>query len=571
MKNRRLFPLSHAAKVAAICGAVFFSAASAYAATYYVDAAAPNDAGTGTSAAPKKTLSAGVGLMSPAGGDTLIIRPGTYFTPADQLTTIVNGVPGNYNTIKADVDGSVIITANLNLTSASAYVRFEGLKWQSPLNKSIKGHHLKFLRCAFVGGPPTNNNTTLGIGTNDTTPGAQYILLEDVWAYGPGGRYNIIVYNSDKVILRRVVVRHDGGWSDTKGDPEAGITVYNSSDTQVQNRIVLDSNLIYNNWEKAFYNVKNDSSPNPHRNTKLVGSIALNNVGYGFGYDDAGPIENAIIENSVIWNSGGGVAIGGGSGGVHTIVAKNLTIGGTTGHAFANWGNNATLDVSHAIAYGNTGKAFGGSTPITHSFNNCSGNLGGNCSATGETVFNPLSNGLRYLPRIEVSSVLKTAGISGAQIGAELVKKIGVSETLFGEPGYDSLTAENLWPWPHQQRIKKEMCVDAGVSRGFCGTASLTHYVWEYLGSPCPVEICGASLPAVSLSTLPLSVANGGSVTLSWSSTSATSCAASGAWSGAKATSSSAVIGPLGSTSTFTLTCTGLGGSSTQSVTVMVV
>ncbi len=55
---------------------------------------------------------------------------------------------------------------------------------------------------------------------------------------------------------------------------------------------------------------------------------------------------------------------------------------------------------------------------------------------------------------------------------------------------------------------------------------------------------------------------------MSWSSTNATSCSASGSWSGTKATSGSASTGALTAASTFTLLCSGAGGSTSQSATV---
>jgi hypothetical protein len=48
------------------------------------------------------------------------------------------------------------------------------------------------------------------------------------------------------------------------------------------------------------------------------------------------------------------------------------------------------------------------------------------------------------------------------------------------------LSGTALWPWPNEERIKKEMCTDAGVTRGFCGKASITEYVWTYLGNSVP-------------------------------------------------------------------------------------
>ena len=76
--------------------------------------------------------------------------------------------------------------------------------------------------------------------------------------------------------------------------------------------------------------------------------------------------------------------------------------------------------------------------------------------------------------------------------------------------------------------------------------------------------------PTVSLSASPTTVSTGGSSTLSWSSTSASSCTGSGGWSGSEPTGGSASTGALSATTTYTLTCRGPGGSASQSVTVNV-
>ena len=78
------------------------------------------------------------------------------------------------------------------------------------------------------------------------------------------------------------------------------------------------------------------------------------------------------------------------------------------------------------------------------------------------------------------------------------------------------------------------------------------------------------SPPTVSLSANPTSVASGGASTLTWSSTNATSCTASGGWSGARTTSGTASTGPLTVTTSFALACAGSGGNANQSVTVAV-
>jgi hypothetical protein len=75
-------------------------------------------------------------------------------------------------------------------------------------------------------------------------------------------------------------------------------------------------------------------------------------------------------------------------------------------------------------------------------------------------------------------------------------------------------------------------------------------------------------VPTVTLSANPTSVQAGDSATLTWSTTGAASCVASGQWSGSRAVSGSQSVGPINVESTYTLTCTGSGGSAARSVTV---
>ena len=71
--------------------------------------------------------------------------------------------------------------------------------------------------------------------------------------------------------------------------------------------------------------------------------------------------------------------------------------------------------------------------------------------------------------------------------------------------------------------------------------------------------------PTVNLTASPSSVSRGSTITLSWSSTDASSCFASGDWSGAKPTAGSQSI-VISSSVTFTLTCSGDGGSASDTV-----
>jgi hypothetical protein len=79
--------------------------------------------------------------------------------------------------------------------------------------------------------------------------------------------------------------------------------------------------------------------------------------------------------------------------------------------------------------------------------------------------------------------------------------------------------------------------------------------------------------PAVTLSASPDTVLVGGVSTLTWDSLNATSCSASGAWSGSRALSGSESTSALDTASayTYTLTCSGLGGTGVASATVTTV
>ena len=68
--------------------------------------------------------------------------------------------------------------------------------------------------------------------------------------------------------------------------------------------------------------------------------------------------------------------------------------------------------------------------------------------------------------------------------------------------------------------------------------------------------------PTVTLTANPTSVASGAASMLTWSSTNATSCTASGGWSGAKAISGTQSTGALTMPSSYSLTCPGTGGTS---------
>ncbi|MEM8769797.1 MAG: hypothetical protein AAGE43_20365 [Pseudomonadota bacterium] len=81
----------------------------------------------------------------------------------------------------------------------------------------------------------------------------------------------------------------------------------------------------------------------------------------------------------------------------------------------------------------------------------------------------------------------------------------------------------------------------------------------------------GPDGPSVSLTATDLLVNEGVGTTLSWSSNGADSCTASGGWGGTVGTSGSQATGALTQATTFTLTCSGTGGSTIEMISVGIV
>ncbi|HXJ44387.1 MAG TPA: hypothetical protein VNH18_34185, partial [Bryobacteraceae bacterium] len=76
--------------------------------------------------------------------------------------------------------------------------------------------------------------------------------------------------------------------------------------------------------------------------------------------------------------------------------------------------------------------------------------------------------------------------------------------------------------------------------------------------------------PVITLAAMKSTVAMGTPATLQWSAKYAETCTASGGWSGTQPTSGTVTTDPLMADTSYTLTCSGVGGSSSQSAEVVV-
>lgn len=80
----------------------------------------------------------------------------------------------------------------------------------------------------------------------------------------------------------------------------------------------------------------------------------------------------------------------------------------------------------------------------------------------------------------------------------------------------------------------------------------------------------GVVEPAVTLSAADTVVPAGETVVLTWSSSHATSCVASGGWSGNRPVQGSVEVGPLNQNTTYSLNCSGPGGNALDMLSVSV-
>ncbi len=498
--------------------------ASAGAATYYV-ATDGADANPGTSAQPWATFAHAVDRMS--GGDTLLIRDGSYDQAIDHYygEGIPTGAPGAYTVIRAEHDWGVRVTRPLRIGGNDpSYIQIQGIHFM--VNAvGVSGHHLKLIRCSFRGNECTGNTTVIDAGT-----GSSYVLFEECFAYGCG-RYKFMAYGdqnipTENIIFRRCVARHDfhepdPGW----GRQSATFTSYDAHNVLFQNCISVDSGdddpSLYGMLYGGIWLENKQTTPRDN-SARIQGCIFLNLAGLAAIND---PKNNGVreIENTVIWHTKGGYG-GGVISGTPSLLLRHMTVGDI-------WGT--FQDESYAwgtAAYGGEGftseqirdsvmtgcHSYGIADYMTSASNVYFANAAdfGHTWGTPAPVPGPqdrfVDPQLKYLCRVEDGSPLKGTASDGGDVGATILKRYGVSGTLWGDPGYDQLTDEPLWPFPNEAVIKQTLAAWDGpnlATRGFCapgaglygGPITLTSYIWEYLGYACPAEICGAVTPLPQL------------------------------------------------------------------------
>src|SRR3989344_963005 len=507
-------------------------------ATYYISPTG-SDTNAGTSAAPWKTFSKAFTTMQ--GSDILILKNGTY---TQSTTGLINDDAGGFseippagtvanptivkseNDFQATLDGQNITQPVLIYTRGN--MQFEGLRFKdgpgaiAQLYRNAK--YITIKRSSFTQSVVTQGNyTNVGIGgtTTDNNNNA-YILLEDIWISG-AGRYMFNVFNSSHVTVRRAVVRRYGNNTPNPGNPQSGFTIYNTNDSVFENIVAIDGSEYTSDTDRrGIYMVGNSGIfPNTTtNNNKILGCVALNNdVASQFAIGGSSGGTGNLIQNCVFWGSSNFATTG-------TITSVNGA--GFTGNTISNvtmgvgnygWGNfnSANTTIKNVIfqGIGTAGANNQGTVNLSYAGRFNTPSFGATCTL-GCITTNP---SLLYLTRIESTSPYKGAGEAGADIGANILYKYGTDGSRVGDAGVETLTTNNIWPWPYEAQIKSDICGVATAS-GLCATTkTLTAYIWEYLGNTCPVSVCGGSSDTQAPS-IPSGLAASGitasSLTLNW-------------------------------------------------------
>jgi Putative Ig domain len=516
-----------------------------------------------SSSSPCATIAHGLSAMS--GGDTLIIGDGTY---TEQIVGMPNGSAAAYTTIQAADDWGVTIDGSGfannfidGIRVTGSYIAIRGfhvkMSQASPNNTGVNVYssdHVKIQRCSVSYGGTTDNPAAINVG-----PASDYTLIEESYAYG-GGRYPFIVYQSTHTVVRRCVSRLDY-WN---GDLQAAnFANYNGDMTVWENNIAIDSDstsIHGSGLYAGFFNenkVPDSSWSGTATRETYRGNIVLNvQTIFAAMYDY--DISNLhTYSDNIIWNSFGGYYADYVHGDAPVLNATRMTIGkingkydgkdgeGAWGTGFFVGPGTGSTKVMNTVtdsifwyepSYGIADYTSGD----YNSFWMNGANYGGAytmAKAGAHDMTSDMTAGLKYLPRIEAGSALTTAGDSGGQVGATAVSMWGTTGTLWGDPGYDTITTDPLWPYPNEAVIKTDMASYTGPGsageRGFTtgnsldgSPQTLTKYIWEYLGNQIPADVYGFHIQTTTLPVGTVGVAysavlgaSGGMTPYTWSIT----------------------------------------------------
>jgi len=469
---------------------LFWLVSIADAATWYISPTG-SDAAAGTTGAPFRTFAHAFGEMSR--GDTLYLKSGTYSEAAGTgyISYIGTGsaqAPSGLSRsqmtlVKAETRATVVGLLFVGrVETRDSCIRFENITFLGG-GEMFHSKWIYIKSCGFYRGDEDEAVFGIGEPVSEGVTNTKF-LMEDSWIWGQC-RLIAANYIADSCIWRRVVIRGDGcNVVDCQGEgnPNVGITAYNSQYVSLQNVIVVDRVLgggsPYGNFATAQHDPGSDLGPN-----EWLGCLSLNGPDAGYYFEAEVSVNNAItMRNCVSWDNEDGFNIQNNA--FPATVIENCTAGDTRGGSGFRttditsgtlrsllsidaylYGFNCNVQPSYTCSYGADQGDYNQTTPS-------------NAITTNPTM--------SYICRIETGSTCDGTGYVSSDRGANIIHKYGTDGTFFGETGYNTLTANALWPYPNEAQIRSDFLSqnnESDESRGFCDDAvatSLTEYVWEY-------------------------------------------------------------------------------------------
>jgi hypothetical protein len=274
---------------------------------------------------PKITVAAGIACMT--GGDTLLIRAGTY---NERFTSIASGSSWSNKVRVANYNGETVWLepatgeGAVRLNSGQQYVEFDGINMRTHAGNSVfsvsgTAHHIRYQNATVE-----NNNSPGGSASVfSSTNGNEFINLDISGIGGPYGIYidggdgalidgcrihavsfgGIHAYSDNRPSPTNLVIRntriynitqsHFGGVPDTR---LFGILI-SANNAQVYNNLIYDLNLPGGRSDNAGITIYTGSG------NKVWNNTIANNATGGIKIDPG--VTNAEVRNNIAWSNTG--------------------------------------------------------------------------------------------------------------------------------------------------------------------------------------------------------------------------------------------------------------------------
>jgi hypothetical protein len=171
-----------------------------------------------------------------------------------------------------------------------------------------------------------------------------------------------------------------------------------------------------------------------------------------------------------------------------------------------------------------------------------------------------------------------TVNRTGGSAGPADVRYASANSSAVAGTDYTSVSGQ--LSWANGDAAPKSFSIPISNAKPFSGTKTLAIAIADPINADLGssksaiVTIDGGATsttkPSVTISAAPTAVESGESPSLTWTATNATTCTASGGWSGLMPASGTTSPGAISEATTYTLSCTGTGGSASQSVNVSI-